>query len=255
MNGLRRWVGWVWVLGLSAGSARADYKAFAHTYPFFTQPAGNLELEWWVSAETQSFSTAAVSTLFEHRIELEYGLTDRWDLSLYQVFQQPSQEALVYDSIRLETRYQLTRKYAFPVDLLGYAEIERPADLHQPTELELKLIACRDFGPWFLQTNWITEVKLAGGDAFGYWFALYAGLGYEFHPSFRLGVEAMFDWKVDSLAPGAATAKTIHVGPSISAARGRLWAVLTPCFRVAGQSNVDDLGNDLSLRFIVGANL
>jgi len=167
----------------------------------------------------------------------------------------PPGGSFTYDSVRLETRYQLSRKYELPVDLLGYAELERPADLHAPTELEVKLIATRDFGSFFVQTNWIAEVKLATGDAFGYWLALYAGAGYEFAPSFRLGVEALLDWKVTSLAAGAPSARLLRVGPSLSVAKGRLWAVLTPAFRVAGQGNVDDLGKDLGLRFIVGATL
>jgi len=51
------------------------------------QPEGNLELELWndISAPVAGGFDQA-STL--QRIELEYGLTDHWDLALYHVFGQ-----------------------------------------------------------------------------------------------------------------------------------------------------------------------
>jgi hypothetical protein len=240
---------------LGSGLARADYKAFAHTYPHFTQPEGGLEVEWWVGMESQSLSNLGDTTLFEHRLEIEYGLTDRWDVSLYQVFQQPLGEGLSYDSVRVESRFQITRKQQWWVDLLGYLELERPADLHEPWELEGKLIACKDLGPFFIQTNWVAEVKLAGGQDFGYVLELAAGFGYEILPSLRVGVETLWDLQKVSLAPGAPSAKMIHIGPSVALARGRIWFVLTPDFLVAGQGNVPDRGQDLELRFITGIQL
>jgi hypothetical protein len=240
---------------LAGGLARADYKAFAHTYPHFTQPEGGLEMEWWVGAETQSLSNMGDTTLFEHRLEIEYGLTDRWDVSLYQVFQQPPGGSFTYDSVRLESRFQITRKQQWWVDLLGYLELERPADLHQPWELEGKIIATKDLGPFFVQTNWVAEVKLAGGQDFGYLLELAAAVGYEIWPSLRVGVESLWDLQKTSIAPGAPSARMIHVGPSVALARGRVWFVLTPAFRVAGSGNVPDRGQDLELRFITGIQL
>jgi hypothetical protein len=252
---MRRGVLAVALAMLAGGAARADFKSFAHTYPHFTQPEGGLEVEWWVSAETQSLSNMGDTTLWEHRLEIEYGLTDRWDVSLYQVFQQPPGEGFTYDSVRLESRYQITRKQQWWVDLLGYLELERPADLHEPFELEGKIIAAKDLGPFFIQTNWIAEVKLAGGQQFGYVLELAAGFGYEILPSLRVGVETLWDLEKVSMAPGAASAKMIHVGPSVALARGRIWFVLTPDFLVAGSGNVPDRGQDLELRFITGINL
>jgi len=247
-----------WVMAVACGwaaAARADYRAFAHISPHFTQPEGQLEVEGWVSAESGALAQAGSTTLYEHRLEVEYGLTDRADVSLYQVFQQPASDAFRFDSVRFEGRYQLTRKFEAPVDVLAYAEFERPADLQAPNELELKLVATRDLGSFYVQTNWIAEAKLATGDRFGYWLGAYLGAGYEVVPSLRLGVELLADWVSEFQGPSAQRGRMLHLGPSLALARGRVWCVLSPAFGVAGTSTAPELGRDLRLRLIVGVEL
>ena len=127
---------------LLAPSARADRRTMIRAYEYMTQPQGNLELELWndVSAPVAGGFDQA-STL--QRIELEYGLTDHWDLALYHVFGQDPGASLRFDSWRLETRYRLFEKNVLPVDVMLYFEVERPADFKQPFEAEEKLIVAR----------------------------------------------------------------------------------------------------------------
>ena len=72
------------LLLLAAPAARADRRSFIRAYEVATQPKGNLEFELWndIYAPKAGFDLAST----EHRFELEYGLTDRWDLALYHVF-------------------------------------------------------------------------------------------------------------------------------------------------------------------------
>src|SRR5947208_14428674 len=87
-----------------ATGARADRRDFVRAYQYATQPQGNLEVEVWndVDAPVGGFEKAVVTT----RLELEYGLTDHWDVALYHVGEQAPGEALPFDSGRLETRYR-----------------------------------------------------------------------------------------------------------------------------------------------------
>src|SRR5438045_7684172 len=89
-----------------APAARADRRTLIRAYEYMTQPQGNLELEIWndVDAPKDGGFDAAGTV---HRIELEYGLTDHWDMSLYHVFARGPAEPFRFDSWRLETRCRL----------------------------------------------------------------------------------------------------------------------------------------------------
>src|SRR5437868_9947733 len=142
-----------------APAARADRRTMIRAYEYMTQPQGNLELEVWNDVEAPKdggFDQAA--TL--QRIELEYGLTDHWDLALYHVFRQGPGAPFSFDSWRLETRYRLFEKNVLPVDVELYLEVERPADFTEPFETEEKLILEKDFGRFALVANLVVQHKL-----------------------------------------------------------------------------------------------
>ena len=137
---------------LAASAARADRRDFVRAYQYATQPQGNLEVEIWNDVDAPSaggFDQAVVTP----RFELEYGLTDHWDVALYHVFEQPPASPLHFDSWRLETRYRLAEKGVWPVDVMLYLEGERPAQFAEPWELEEKVILARDFGSSFTPTK------------------------------------------------------------------------------------------------------
>ena len=240
---------------LAAPAARADFKAFAHVYPYFTQPEGGKEVEIWNGIETGDLSHPGTTTLLDERAEIEYGLTDHWDLSFYWVFHQAPEAPIALDSYQLETRYRFAEKGLWPVDTELYAEVERPTDLSQPFELETKLILEKDVHRFLFQGNLIDEEKLVGGAVFGYRLAFNGGAGYEVRPGLRFGVELLANHELPFAAPGALPEDTLHVGPSIALATSRFWFVLTPAFRVLGHDDLEDMGSALRLRFIVGIPL
>ena len=145
------------LLLLAAPAARADRRSFIRAYEVATQPKGNLEFELWndIYAPKAGFDLAST----EHRFELEYGLTDRWDLSIYHVLAQAPGEGLHFDSWRVETRYRLAEKDEWPVDVMLYFEVERPALFAEPWETEEKVILEKDFGRVGLVANLVTEQK------------------------------------------------------------------------------------------------
>jgi hypothetical protein len=237
----------------AARPARADFKAFAHVYPYFTQPEGGKEVEIWTSLETGDLNNFASTTLIEQRAEIEYGLTNHWDVSFYAIFQQAPQEDYRLDAFSLETRYRFAERGQWPVDTEVYLEFEQPTDFTLPSEIEGKLILQKGYKWFFTQLNLISEFKLTNGVQYGYFLGADGGLGVQFTPAFRMGVEYLLDFqKLDRVTPGYGS---FYLGPSIALASPSFWVVATPDFKVAGTSPESDRGDAMRFRVILGIPL
>src|SRR3954469_13073187 len=170
---------------LLAPAARADRRTLIRAYEYATQPKGNLEFELWndIDAPAAGFDAAAIT----HRVELEYGITDHWDLALYHVFESAPGDSFHFDSWRLETRYRFAEKGEWPVDVMLYLEGERPADFAEPWELEEKIILEKSFGDFALVGNLVAEQTILAGK--GYLWEVDLGARYEVSPALRFGLE------------------------------------------------------------------
>jgi hypothetical protein len=230
---------------LAASAARADRRTFVRAYEYATQPKGNLEVEVWndvFAPKPGGFGAADT----EHRVELEYGLTDHWDVALYHVFAQPHGAALRFDSWRTETRYRLAEKDAWPIDVMLYFELERPADFAAPWEAEEKLILAKDVGNFGFVANLVAAQKLLhAGDGHAYEIDL--GARYEVSPALRLGVEG---WTIQETVRGA-THGAWFLGPSISVATAKIWIQLGAGFGLG----IGDGDATAQVRSVLGFNL
>jgi len=228
---------------LSATAARADRRSMIRAYEYATQPQGNLEFELWNDIRAPKkggFDQASI----EHRFELEYGLTDHWDLSLYHVFTQGPGAPFHFDSWRLETRYRLAEKGLWPVDVMLYFEVERPADFTAPSETEEKLILERDFGDFALVTNLVGEQSfLHAGDHHQWEVDL--GARYEVAPALRVALEGWTIWGVGAQPQGW------YLGPSISVATSKFWIQIGAGFGL----NVGNTDSSAEIRSVLGFNL
>lgn len=227
------------IVVLAAAAARADRRDFIRAYQYATQPQGNLEVEVWNDVDSPKgpgFDQAVVT----NRIELEYGLTDHWDMALYHVFEQAPGAPFHFDSWRLETRYRLAERGEWPVDVMLYLEGERPSDFTEPWELEEKLILARDFGALQLVLNLVGEQTLFAGK--GHRWEIDAGARYEISPALHLGGEV---WTIHTANEGVSD----YVGPSISWASSRIWIQLGAGFGVA------DSAGATFVRSVLGFNL
>jgi hypothetical protein len=225
-----------------ATAARADRRDFIRAYQYATQPQGNLEFELWndVDAPKSGGFDQAVLT---HRLELEYGLTDHWDMALYHVFASAPGEPFHFDSWRLETRYRLAEKGQWPVDVMLYLEAERPGDFTEPWEMEEKLILGKEIGRIELVANFVGEQKLFSGK--GYLWEIDAGARYEFTPALHVGGEF---WTIQETA-GGETASSYYAGPSISWASSKLWVQIGAGFGIGDSSGAT------FVRSVLGFNL
>jgi hypothetical protein len=238
---------------LMAFPARADRRSFIRSYEFQTQPQGNLELELWNEIEAPRGvpgGNGIADALITHRLELEYGLTDRWDAALYHVFQQggpagQGNTGFHFDSWRLETRYRLAEPSEWPVDVMLYLEVERPADFSAPFELEEKVIFERRFGPFALVANLVASQKLAREDRGGHIFEVDLGARLEVLPFLRLAVEV---WGIQDVG-FTDTTTSYYAGPSISVATKKFW------LQVGAGAGLNDAAQAMQLRSVLGFNL
>jgi hypothetical protein len=228
---------------LLAPAARADRRTLIRAYEYMTQPAGNLELEIWNEVEAPKDGGFDQATTV-HRIELEYGLTDHWDLALYHVFEQKPGPSFKFDSWRLETRYRLFEKNVLPVDVELYLEVERPADFKAPFETEEKLILEKDFGRFALVTNFVLEQKLFHGSD-GHTWEIDVGARYEVVPQLRLGAEF---WTIQETVNGA-TEGFYYLGPSVSFATSKIW------LQIGAGFGLGDTSGSTFVRSVLGINL
>jgi hypothetical protein len=232
------------VLG-TAGAAHADLRSFTETYEFATTPAGRTAVEIW---HTQGrFTNDASSPQFvENILELEHGITDRWDIAFYQVFEQVTgemdAEAFHFAETKLETRYKLAERGEWPVDTLLYLEVAKEFG-ESEYELEGKVIGARDFDRLTVAANAIVEVKVGKDvDETEPEFGWAVGATYEIHPKLRLGAETWGEAEEDELALAA--------GPAISiAAASNFWVAFTAGF------GLTDEAEGFRARAIVGIEL
>ena len=241
------------VLAALAPAARADRRAFGVTYEYNTMPQGGLDLELWNTQSRTAFDATGASTL-QWKAEVEYGITDHWDIAVYQTFSErrgtdPAlTEPFGYDETSVESRYRLAERGQWPVDVLLYLEVAKHFG-HDFWDVEPKLILARDVGRLSLNLNLAPEIEFAKDEAEG-------EIEPELEPQWAFGAsyEVSPQWKVGAETYGAAdlddSEVSAWVGPAVSwAPSEKLW--------IAGSAaaGLTDESDDLQVRLILGLGL
>jgi hypothetical protein len=233
------------VLLAGGGVAHADLRSFTHTYEYSTVPEGRTAVELW---HTEGRLTWHKDTpqFYEQIVEIEHGITDKWDFAFYTVFDQTSaglmSEPFHLGEVKLETRYRFADRGEWPVDTLVYLELSK-AFGESLYEIEGKVIVARDFDKITVAANAITEIQV-GHDAaetepeLG--FAV--GATYQAHPKLRLGAETWGQIEEEELY--------LSAGPAVSwAAASNFWIALTAGF------GLTDEAEKFTMRGIIGIEL
>lgn len=225
---------------LAAGPApvKADPRSYVWTYEYMTVREGHAELEYYSTTEVADTDAPETSN-WKHQVELEYGLTPRTDIAMYQNFKQantPTSRTFSYDGMKLRLRHRLAEKGELPVDTLLYAEYVRSTDLSAQGALEAKLVLAKDLGRLNLSYNQVVEFPLEKLSAAGHRFA--TGASWKFSGLLKAGVEVTGDYK----------ANAYHAGPTVHlrAKDMKVWANLG---YLAG---LNSDSKDVQTRLIVG---
>ena len=211
------------VLVLAPVLARADRRYFGETYNAVTAPPGGLDLELW-STLHQAAKSGEGLQLWRHQIELETGITSRWDVALYNIFDSVQGQKLQYQATKIETRYRLSDYGQWFVDPVLYLEAKKEWTEDKPLAFEGKLILGKDIGPMNVSLNGVYEIEFIPGGGREHELGYAAGASYELAPWVRLGGEAFGDWKRS--AEEGTWGSEHYLGPAVSLAFSRAWLVL-----------------------------
>ncbi len=88
----RHWVMIIGIIGAFSSVAIADRRPYVWTYDYRTMPKGMAEIEYYVTHKISDWDNYDDKNTWEHQVEFEYGLTDHWDIAIYQRWQQTNTE-------------------------------------------------------------------------------------------------------------------------------------------------------------------
>jgi len=216
--------------------AYADVRSYVWTYEYQTMPKGMWEVENYVTTKVPNMQKSNINTI-EEWVELEYGITDNWDVSMYQMYKFKNKKAendAKYDGFKVRTRYRFGKAGQFFVDPLIYLEYIREPDFSKPNIIEAKLVLAKDIGDLNISYNQILKRNLEREGKTNNGYA--AGLSYRIIPRFKLGMEAK----------GGFNERKNYLGPTLSWNAGKFWVSLGSAFGLNRRSD------DLQVRMIVG---
>lgn len=222
-------------LGITSNSY-ADRRSYVWTYEYQTMPKGMWELETYVTSEIPNMHKSNINSV-KPQLELEYGITDKWDVAMYQMWEfknKRNENDSEYKGFKLRTRYKIGEKGKFFVDPLLYFEYIRDDDFSKPNVGEVKLILAKDIGDFNVSYNQIIKRNL---DRRGKTDNEYAtGISYAFTPGLRIGIESKGNYPKEKYA----------VGPTLSYAFNKAFVALGTAFGLNKRTD------DLQTRMIVG---
>ncbi len=207
-------------------ASRADRRYYGETYNASTAPRGALDTELWTTWYEPPGEASGAQRYWRHQLELETGITERWDVALYGVARQIVGDSPEFEAVKLESRYALAAPGTWFVDPVLYLELQKTFLEDKPFSIEEKLILAKDLGRLNASLNVAAEQEFAGGDVHPEWSYAF-GASWEFVPAFRLGAEIFGDVANVELTPGVEkTESQAWAGPAASFAWGRAWLVL-----------------------------
>ncbi len=165
----------------------ADKRSYVWTYEYKTVERGKAEVESYFTLSTPNIRQLEGTMSSEHQIELEVGMTERFDFSIYQVFNQNPNEGLKYKGFKLRSRYKIGEKGSYILDPLIYLEYKGKTDFSEHG-IECKLILAKDVGRFNISVNPIFEFERENEWIFEPEYAI--GTSYEISKLLRLGLEA-----------------------------------------------------------------
>jgi hypothetical protein len=229
----------------SVSSLQAGQRRFTFVYESTTSPKGQFEIENWVTWKNGNESGNKV----EFRHEIEYGITDRLQASLYVADWEVNDSKAGGDkgahAAFQDTAVELIYSLSNPVtDILGSALYGEFKVGPKHIELESRIILQKNFGPIVLAYNSILEAEWEGEDAGVYdeqkgVFEQTFGISYQFNPHFLVGGELLHEIEFPEWSD--ANDSIVYIGPNASFRYKRFWVTATALLQVTGISEEPEL--------------
>jgi hypothetical protein len=215
----------------------ADRRAYVWTYAYQTMPAGATELEFYQTSKLREVDQ------WEYRIEIEHGLTRRWDMSIYEIFKQDEGGSLSWDAVQWRTRIRFGEEGQYFMDPLLYLEYNRKTDSSKPNKYEAKIILAKTIDRFNMAINPVYE--LFAGPGTEHEVGLDAGFSWQFHPKLIAGFESTTRMEFED----DETETSSYFGPTISFASGTWW------YAAGFAMGLTDGSDDARIRFLMGIDL
>ncbi len=230
------------ICGVLALPALATERLFTYTYEPETLPKGVFEVEQWVTARVGRNRAVGQEEFYrlQFREELEYGVTDNYQVALYFNHEYESYDIPGGNSysdyrqtgLSLENKYLLLNPAERPVGLALYLEPSWDWD-EETFKLEQKIILGQRHGDWKWalnlthETEWEHEYEETVGE-----FEVTAGLTRVLSSRWALGLEMRHHAEIAEYEDWEGYA--FYLGPVLSYRRDRWWAALTVMPQIYG---------------------
>ena len=214
-------------------------RRFTFVYEATTSPPQSIELENWVTWGTSPSADHRFNAV-DFRHEIEVGVTDHFQLSLYVADwgyrEDPAENehGFEYQDSAIELIYNLTNP---TTDLLGLALYGEFRGGPEELELESKVILQKNVGQFVFAYNGTLEAKWEGDhySEHGGEFSQSVGASYEFSPAWLMGAELLHE--IDLPDWSKAGDSVFYAGPNFSYRRNHWWATITPLFQLTDLSS------------------
>jgi hypothetical protein len=248
----------LFLLAVGAASARADENYFGYSYGTETLPKGSWEFYNWVTWRTSK--GAGSYNALDLQQELEYGITDRFQASLYLneryhaidgVGSPADRDQFAFQGVQASLKYAFLSPYKDPLGLAlyvepGYSRISKGSGrLQDQWSLETKAMFQKNFldDQLIAVLNISPEFEVAKKKGERHWeneleFEVTSGLTYRVAPKWYVGFETRYNSKyADFPAVVDREAWAFFVGPVVHYAAERWWVTMTALPQVGGAPN------------------
>lgn len=216
--------------------AEADRRNFVWTYEAKTMAKGEAEIEYYFTTFANKKDTDTDYKLdINHDLEIEYGVTDHFDIAMYQMFRQQEGKSFTYRGYKLRGRYRFGETGQYFVDPLIYIEFIHKPFSHE-VEFEEKLVLSKNIGNLIIAFNATFEQEIKHKDNVQeYKFIPTLAIGYQIRPWITVGAE--FLGKTQIINPGGYDFTSFMAGPTISLAGKKVWWDVGALFQVTKEYN------------------
>ena len=237
---------------IPTSEALADRRAYGTTYEAVTAPRGELDVETWTTIAPQGEVDGGPSSRgMREMIELEYGITDRWDAALYNMVDMitSGDTESGYAGFKLETRYRPADRGEWPVDPVFYLEFQQLFRGDANQKAEAKLILAKDIGDVNIAANLALEEERLSDATWNTEVEYAAGTSYALSPAWMLGAEVF--GKAEKGEMGGIDNRS-WAGPAVSWAGGGKGALRGVWVTLAGGAGLTHESDAYYARLIVG---
>jgi hypothetical protein len=237
---------------LLASPASADRRAYGVTYEAVTAPRGEIDVETWSTfAPEGEVDGGPASRGVREMIELEYGITDKWDAAIYNMIDMitAGETESGYAGFKVETRYRPTGRGEWLIDPVFYLEFQQLFRGDARQKYEAKLILAKDIGNVNIAANVAFEEERTTDPSWNTEIEYAVGSSYTLSPAWIIGAELFGKAEKDEMG---GIANRSWAGPTISWAAGGSGALRGVWVTLAGGAGLGGEADPYYARAIVG---